>query len=278
MRIALFFDGNNFYRSLRAQFQDIEIDYERLADWVIQKVDPKDGVFVGAHYYTGFSEQSGLERFLSGLELRRGFFVQREPVVDRVSECPNCKTTIRYRVEKRVDTRLVADMVKMAAMGAFEQAVVFSGDEDLVPALEAVASFGKQVYVATWGGHALSRSMRISSFGVIDLSEGLGEFAQMETGAEQLLRNFASTASGSEEYDGRHLYNQLVEAWNYFHGRDGYVTRWYFENKWKSSGPCPPPGNVRQRLLDRLISTGKVEVFEAQVNGRIVLALRPTTK
>ena len=265
MRIALFFDGNNFYRSLRSQYSDIELDYERLSLWTTKKID-KNAHFVGAYYYTGFSEQSGLDRFLSGLELRQGFFVRREPVVDRKSECPECGAAIHHRIEKRVDTRLVAEIVKMAAMDSFDKAVVFSGDEDLVPALDAVAALGKQVFVASWGGHALSRSMRIHSFGVIDLSEGLQYFAS-DT-AEQ-------SSCDAKPVTAEDLYVQLVEAWSYFNGRDGHISRWYFENRWKSSGPCPPPGSSRQQLLDSLIATGKVEVFEASVNGRPVLALRP---
>jgi uncharacterized LabA/DUF88 family protein len=269
VRIALFFDGNNFYRSLRTQYPNMEINYERLTSWVIAQVADTSATFCGAYYYTGFSEKSGLDRFLSGLEMRKGFFVRREPVVDRVTDCPKCRCEIHYRLEKRVDTRLVAEMVKMAALNAFDRAVVFSGDEDLVPALETVASFGKQVYVATWGGHALSRAMRIHSFGVIDLSQGLQGFAT------ELPVASPCNEQRSDEMKVDELYTQLLEAWNYFSGRDGHVTRWYFENKWKSSGPCPPPGNLRQQLLDRLIATGKVELFEAQVNGRVVLALRP---
>ena len=72
-----------------------------------------------------------------------------------------------------------------------------------------------------------------------------------------------------------HLFSQLQEACAYFQDRNGHVSRWYFENKWKPSGPCPPPGAGRQELLDALIANGKVEVFEVSVNGRSVLALRP---
>ena len=58
MRIALFFDGNNFYRSLRSQYTSWEINYESLADWVVTSIDVKARM-TGAYYYTGFSEQSG---------------------------------------------------------------------------------------------------------------------------------------------------------------------------------------------------------------------------
>ena len=40
-------------------------------------------------------------------------------------------------------------------------------------ALEAVNSFGKPVYVATWGGQCLSRSMRVHCYDIIDLRTGL---------------------------------------------------------------------------------------------------------
>ena len=261
MRIALFFDGNNFYRALRSQYTSWEINYELLADWVVKSID-STARMTGAYYYTGFSEQSGLERFLGGLEIKRGFFVRREPIVERESSCPHCQASIHYQIEKRVDTRLVAEMVQLAARDTFDAAVVFSGDEDLVPALEAVNSFGKPVYVATWGGQCLSRSMRVHCYDIIDLRRGLEEFATQKGVLPQ-----TQTAQD--------LLEQLVEAWTYFNGRDGFVTRWYFENKWKPTGPCPPPGNPRQELLDVLIQSGKVEVFETTLNGRMVLALRP---
>lgn len=271
MRVALFFDGNNFYRSLRSQYKDTEIDYEKLVKWVIKEVDPQKASFVGAYYYTGYCEKSSLERFLGGLELRRGFFIRREPIVERESECPNCNSSFRYQIEKRVDTRLVAEMVKMAAIDAFDRAIVFSGDEDLVPALETVASLGKQVFVATWGGYSLSRAMRVNCFGVIDLVEGMKYFSEEKK--EEASEKKCTVMSRVELANA--LYRQLLEAHQYFNGIDRQVTRWYFENRWKPTGPCPPPGDPRQEVLDMLIEKGKVEVFSTTVNGREVLAVRP---
>ena len=262
MRVALFFDGNNFYRSLRSQYTNWEVNYELLAKWTLEQVNP-DARLTGAYYYTGYSEQSGLDRFLGGLETKRGFFIRREPIVERNSQCPHCRHQIVYQVEKRVDTRLVAEMIQLAARDTYDYAVVFSGDEDLVPALEVVSSFGKPVYVATWGDACLARAMRVHCFDTLDLREGLSSFAHQkkEVQGQQLAQD---------------LMQQLVEAWSYFHGRDGLVTRWYFENKWKPTGPCPPPGSPRQEMLDGLIPSGKVEVFETVLNGRQVIALRPS--
>lgn len=276
MRVALFFDGNNFYRSLRSQYKDIELDYEKLVNWVIKEVDPDNASFVGAYYYTGYCEKSSLERFLGGLELRRGFFIRREPIVERESECPHCQSSFRYQIEKRVDTRLVAEMVKMAAIDAFDRAIVFSGDEDLVPALETVSSLGKQVFVATWGGYSLSRAMRVNCFGVIDLVDGINYFTEPKEEESSPAVSPEKTCSLMSSVElANALYRQLLEAYQYFNGIDRQVTRWYFENRWKPTGPCPPPGDPRQELLDVLIETGRVELFSTMVNGREVLAVRP---
>ncbi|MEL6346977.1 MAG: NYN domain-containing protein [Myxococcota bacterium] len=278
MRVALFFDGNNFYRSMDTYDSTIELDYDRLARWVVREVSDGQGELAGAYYYTGFSDQAGLDRFLRGLEMRTGFFVRREPIVERTMSCPHCHGEVPYRMEKRVDTRLVAEMIQLAAVGAFERAVVFSGDEDLVPAVDAVLSLGKQVYVASWGGRALSHALRVHCFGHVDLTDGLDAFT---TGRRRL--SSVHEEAGEADADAiddvnagvEELMSQLWQAWRYFSGRDGQVSRWYFENRWKPDGPCPPAGNPRAEALQTLIDQGRVLVFEAIVNGRLVSAIRP---
>ena len=263
MRIALFFDGNNFYRSKDAYLEGMELDYDLLAKWVCSHVGGDSAEFMGAFYYTGVGAQSNLNRFLDGLELRRGYFVRRAPVIEKSMQCNGCGHTHVIATEKRVDTQLVAEMVQMAARDQFDKAILFSGDEDIVPAVQAVSSFGKQVFVASWGGRSLSSELRAYCFDEINLVEGIEHFF---TGRRRC------TPSGTPL---EHLLCQVKEAWEYFQDRDGHVSRWYFENKWKPSGPCPPPGSGRQELLDALIEKGLVEVFEISMNGRKVLALRP---
>ena len=273
MRIALFFDGNNFYRSMHSYLNGLELNYDSLAKWICHRIGGEKAEFVGAYYYTGFFEQSPLDRFLKGLEVRTGFFVRRSPLAERTFHCPNCEEEYTQRVEKRVDTRLVAEMIQMAAMNLYDRAVVLSGDSDLVPALTATATFGKPVYIAGWGNCSISHALRIHSFGQIDLMEGIKHFV---TGRKRMTDDVIGKKSVlSKETGLEHLLMQLQEAFSYFNGRNGHVTRWYFENKWKPNGPCPPPGIGRQELLDKLIQAGRVEVFETMINGRVVLALRP---
>ena len=200
--------------------------------------------------------------------------MRREPIVERHTHCNQCGGVNTHQVEKRVDTRLVAEMVMMAAMSNYDRAVVFSGDEDLVPALDAVARLGKQVFVASWNGRALSSALRVHSFGMIDLAEGIEHFAtgRLRSSCEEQLgdERFNDQAATIED-----LFTQIHEAWSYFNGRKRHVSRWFFENKWKPNGRCPPPGILRQRLVETLLMQGKIEAFEAEVNGRLVTVIRP---
>ena len=137
MKVALFFDGKNFYKAFRRYAPDLEIDYSKLANWLTGQVSG-GGDFVGARYYTGFTDprESGLSAFsafLNALEMQLGYFVKREPRVRRTAKCNECGFTYTYHTEKRVDTRLVADMIHFAAVNAYDVAVLLSGDQDFAP-------------------------------------------------------------------------------------------------------------------------------------------------
>src|SRR5204863_492692 len=178
MKICIFFDGQNFYRSLLRYDESLRVDYDRLALWITQKVGGDGAVFGGAYYYVGVSSGAPqqVEAFLKGLELRPGYFVKRDPRVRRTGRCPNCGSEYEYTTEKRVDTRLVADLIHYAAHGAYDAAVLISGDDDFVPAVEAVNALGKQVWVATWSAEELSTDLRVRCFGQIRLSDGIAAF------------------------------------------------------------------------------------------------------
>src|SRR5881275_1704380 len=178
MKVAIFFDGQNFYRSLLRYDESLRVDYDRLAAWITQQVGGPNALFSGAYYYVGVSADAPalVEGFLKGLELRPGYFVKREPRVRRSGRCSACGATYEYTTEKRVDTRLVADLIQLAANDAFDAAVLVSGDDDFVPAVEAVNSLGKQVWVATWSADELSTDLRVRCFGHIHLSDGVGAF------------------------------------------------------------------------------------------------------
>ena len=260
MRVALFFDGANFYRGLEATASSVELDYQQLAAWLVERVGGPHARLVAARYYTGLADQPGLDRFLSGLELRTGFFVARQPVGTREVSCPHCGQDFQQRTEKRVDTRIVADMIVLAQAGAYEQAVLLSGDDDLVPALDVVQDTGRPVHVATWGEYGLASGLRARAYSHIDLCECL---PYADTGR-----------SRGEELDDETILAQLAQAIRYFEERGGHLTRWYFVNRWSAGTEEPPTGPPRDRAIDRLVMAGRVQVFTAELRGRNVPAMR----
>lgn len=261
MRVSLFFDGSNFFHGMEARTQGVELDYEALASWLVARVGGVGASLASATYYTGTADQPGLDRFLSGLELCPGYFVSRQPVARRLVECPSCRAEQEVRSEKRVDTQIVADMIRLAYAGAYDRAVLLSGDDDLVPALEVVQGTGRPVHVATWGGHGLAPTLRAAAWSHLDLLEAL---ADVSTGRAR-----------GEELDDQVVLGQLNVAVGYFTDRGGHLSRWYFVNRWSAEGALMPEGPPRARAVDRLVAAGAAELYEADVNGRQVVALRP---
>ena len=63
-------------------------------------------------------------------------------------------------LQKRVDCMIGVDMALLAGKGKITNAVIFSGDSDIIPALEAVKREG--VLVTLWHGSLSSRNSRPS--------------------------------------------------------------------------------------------------------------------
>ena len=278
MKICIFFDGQNFYRSLLRYDDSLRVDYDRLAVWITQKVGGDNAVFGGAYYYVGVSAGAPqqVEAFLKGLELRPGYFVKRDPRVRRTGRCPNCGTEYEYTTEKRVDTRLVADLIHYAANGAYDAAVLVSGDDDFVPAVEAVNALGKQVWVATWSAEELSSDLRVRCFGHIHLSDGVSAFrverrpherAPGRAAASRLAPPAAGLAASSQLERG-------LEELQRAEARLPHVSRGYFVMRWKSHA-LPPVGSEREALVQQLVGAGLAEEFEVRdAEGRLVTAIR----
>jgi uncharacterized LabA/DUF88 family protein len=280
MKICIFFDGQNFYRSLQRFDENLRVDYDRLAAWITQAVGGPGAMFGGAYYYVGVSADAPVvvEGFLKGLELRPGYFVKRDRRVRRSVRCPACNTESEYTTEKRVDTRLVADLIHYAANGAYDAAVLVSGDDDFVPAVEAVNALGKQVWVATWSADELSTDLRVRCFGHIHLSDGVSSF-RIDRLPRDRERAAAFRADGRPSRPAPRMalvttlergLGELQRA----EARLPHVSRGYFVMRWKSH-LLPAAGQEREQLVQQMIDAGMAE--EVQVpgpDGRVVIALR----
>jgi len=292
MKVYIFIDGQNFYRSLQRYDETLRVDYDRLAAWITQAVAGASAFFGGAYYYVGVSQDAPpqVEGFLKGLELRQGYYVRREPRKRRTGRCPACAIEYDYTTEKRVDSRMVAELIHFAANGTYDAAVLVSGDDDFVPAVEAVNALGKQVWVATWSAEELSTELRVRCFGQIRLSEGVGAFraerqrersfvAERAVGGGGPVRTFVPrtarapiTAPGPMGVDRALAELQRAEA------RLPHVSRGYFVTRWKSH-QLPPAGHEREHLVQQMLDSGLIEEFQVtDAEGRTVTAIRSREK
>lgn len=292
MRVALFFDGKNFYRGYKQVAPGQRIDFPGMANWLVERAG---GSFLwGAYYYTGIGTgdssdedgQQSLARFLDMLETQPGFFVKRFPRKLRTLRCPHCQSLNRFTQEKEVDTTMVADILTLSAVGAFDILVLVSGDADHAPAMEGIRALGKQAYVATWGEGGLSSRLRHTAFDHIDLSEGLEHFASDH--------RFDSVTAGNDRDSSRYHPVETPLPERYIDGSDealavedaflqelrraeakfdeGYVGVNYFLTRWQGDILDDSP-EIRRRVLDRLVRDEKVEIYTADDGAQAIREL-----
>lgn len=297
MKVALFFDGKNFYSGWRERASKQPVDFTLLSRWLVQRVG--GDVLWGSYYYTGvetaFSPSSGngqsaLSNFLDNLEMLPGFFVKRFPRSVKSYHCRDCNAENYFTQENEVDTTMVADMLRLAASGAFDIMVLMSGDADHAPAIEGVRAMGRQAYVATWGGVGLSRRIRRAAFDHIDLVQSLADCTKPlladEHGSaliddagvipisdprlEQLPLDEPEshvlslpkremidlTTASSEPTD--ILLDEVRRAQSKF--PMGYVGVNFFIHRWQASNLDPDP-NLRRELIERMIQEERLELY-----------------
>ncbi len=272
MRVALFFDGKNHMKDLRRTASERWLDHSALAKWAVEAVGGTR--MVAAYYYTGVpnpgeenpGDKHALSDLLEELERRPGFFVKRFNRRTSSRECPHCSQLITYTEEKMVDTSLVTDLVLFAVHDAFDVAVVFSGDLDVAPALNAVHAMGKQAWIATFGDSGLSRSLTRSAWHTLDLLPHLDAFSFPDLEVAPTRR----VPDAPDDLD-QELKRELHRAEIHFAAGGGFVGAHYFIHRWK--GHAIPDGpEERRQSLQRLMATGDVETYA--VDGKTAVRTR----
>ena len=261
-RVCLFFDGKNHMKDLRLAAEDRWIDHALLASWAVSAVGGTE--FIAAHYYTGIpnaaednSGRTTLSDLLTELERRQGFFVHRYPRQSATWQCSNCGHHEPFTKEKLVDTALVADVVLMAARNLYDVAVIFSGDYDVAPAMDAVHSLGKKAWLATFGHVGVNRRLRESAWGVLDLANHIEKFAH------PAIRERGSAPAAADPPDqDADLLRELQRAQDHFQSGGGFVGTQYFLHRWRGQG-VPDDPEQRRLAVERLIQAGLIEMYDA---------------
>ena len=299
MKVALFFDGKNFYSGWREKASRQPLDFTALSRWLVKRVG--GSLLWGAYYYTGIetgpsaggSGQTALTSFLDNLEMLPGYFVQRFPRRSKSYHCRDCGAENYFTQENEVDTTMVADMLRLAAVGAFDILVLMSGDADHSPAVEGVRALGRQAYVATWGGVGLSRRIRRAAFDHIDLTESLAECGRQVQPQESEDKSAASDGSllvsgPAEEHPIVPVGNGLIPSLDSDAAADalvdeirraeakfptGYVGVNFFVTRWQASNLDPDP-DVRRRLIDKVVREDRIELYTTEEGTKAIRVKR----
>lgn len=150
-RVAVFIDGNNLFHAARSH--NIDIDYNKLL-----RVLLGDGRLLRAFFYTGVDV---------GAERQQGFLLWMRRNGFRVVQ-KELKTFYDGTRKANLDVEIAVDMLSLA--GRYDTAVLVSGDEDFVYAVNAVAYKGCRVEVAGFRSNTAPKLIDVADY-FIDLGE-----------------------------------------------------------------------------------------------------------
>ena len=150
-RVAVFIDGNNLFHA--ARFHNIDIDYNKLL-----RVLLGDGRLLRAFFYTGVDV---------GAERQQGFMLWMRRNGFRVVQ-KELKTFYDGTRKANLDVEIAVDMLSLA--GRYDTAVLVSGDEDFVYAVNAVAYKGCRVEIAGFRSNTAPKLIDVADY-FIDLGE-----------------------------------------------------------------------------------------------------------
>jgi uncharacterized LabA/DUF88 family protein len=156
-RVMVFIDGSNLFWACRAL--SFKIDLKKLVDVLV-----KGRSLLRPCYYCAVPDkpdqrQVQFHRMLKHL----GFRVVTKTLKTRIDETGQVR-----HVEKGVDVALVTEMLSMAFKNAYDVAILVSGDDDYIGAVEEIKSMGKRVEIASFehdpnkGENLISADLKMS--------------------------------------------------------------------------------------------------------------------
>lgn len=148
-RVIIFIDGNNFESAVNQLFaQETRIDYAKLANLIVQK---RNGDLVRFYYYTAAGSHDrqkaeATKKYVHHLNTKLSKCVAKLGFIKVLGTdaSGNLITT-----EKGTDVNIAVDMVSLAYMNAYDEAVLVSGDSDYEGAIHTVKNIGKNIVVCT---------------------------------------------------------------------------------------------------------------------------------
>lgn len=141
-RVMVFIDYRNIYQAARyMEAQGFRMDLYRLTQILVGERD-----LVGAYVFDSrwkYTKKSDPNVLLHDKLRDDGFRVIARESLKKIEETGEV-------IQKEVDVSLACEMLEHALMNHYDIAIVVSGDEDFVPAMQKVQSAGKRVEVAAF--------------------------------------------------------------------------------------------------------------------------------
>jgi len=139
-RVIVFLDYSNFHQALsrltKGEFPDKKkFDFNRFVETLTKGMD-----LIKVYFVCSSAGGAGQQRFFDWLDGQEFFYVKQ---FERKSN------EFGEQREKQVDVYLATQVVALAYENAYDIAVIVSGDEDYVPAIEIVQQKGKIVTVVS---------------------------------------------------------------------------------------------------------------------------------
>ncbi|HEY6189919.1 MAG TPA: NYN domain-containing protein [Pyrinomonadaceae bacterium] len=203
-RVAVFIDGNNLFHA--ARFHNIDIDYNKLL-----RVLLGDGRLLRAFFYTGVDV---------GAERQQGFLLWMRRNGFRVIQ-KELKTFYDGTRKANLDVEIAVDMLSLA--GRYDTAVLVSGDEDFVYAVNAVAYKGCRVEVAGFRSNTAPKLIDVADY-FIDLGEIADKVRkEFPHGVRYDERDLHEESPGASAFLQPNVESAPDGHHNHHHHRDGFI-------------------------------------------------------
>jgi uncharacterized LabA/DUF88 family protein len=153
----IFMDGSNLFKACEGYRKEYRIDIEKLRDKLVN-----GRTLMRTYYYCSISNPPRQEQIKFQEKLR---FLHLEVN----SKTLKIRGSTGEMIEKGVDVALATDMLSLAFRNAYDVAVLVSGDNDFLQAVDEVKRAGKRVEIACFSssiGHELR--MKADDFIPID--------------------------------------------------------------------------------------------------------------
>lgn len=140
VRVAAYVDGFNLYNGMHdaRQRRGLWLDLESLLRSLLRG----NQALTAVHYFTALVQGQGRQRQETYLKALEGHCRITQLHVGRFQakrlNCRQCGHTRVSHEEKESDVSLAVQLVEDAAVDAFDQALIVSGDSDMAPAIRSV--------------------------------------------------------------------------------------------------------------------------------------------